>query len=170
MKIASQNSLAGPGTFTEQFQRLKAWGFVGVEDSSWEKQDGCRCKKLLSLESEIMQAMDHTGLPVTSICGGLHFEFLDSNPSKRQADVERLKNVLQLAGRLHANGVIMVPIFHQHFHGVVPPPDLSPWKTSVELQKELLLVELKELAKVAEDAGTSIILEPLNRYEAPWLN
>jgi sugar phosphate isomerase/epimerase len=170
MKIACQNPLAGPGTFTEQFQRLKDWGFEGVEISSWDKQDGCRCKKLLSLESEIAQAMDRTGLPVTSICGGVHFEFLDAEPAKRDADVERLRNVLRLAGRLGANGVIMVPVFHRHIHGVVPPPDLSPWKTSVELQKELLLVHLKELARVAQQAGTSVILEPLNRYEAPWFN
>lgn len=170
MKIACQNPIAGPGTLLEQFQRIKQHGFEGVEISSWDKIDGCRCKKLLSLEGEIQSAMEQTGLPVTSICGGVHFEFLDVDPSKRQTDVERMKDVLQLAGRLKANGVILVPIFHKHHHGVTPPPDLSPWKSSVELQKELLLVELKELAAVAEEAGTSVILEPLNRYEAPWFN
>jgi len=170
MKIACQNGLAGPGSFTEQFELLKRCGFEGVEISSWEKLDGCRCRKLLSVESEIIEAMERTGLPVTSICGGVHFEFLDADPAKRDADIDRLRNVLRLAGRLRANGVIMVPIFHRHIHGVVPPPDLSPWKTSVELQKELLLVQLKDLAKVATEAGTSVILEPLNRYEAPWFN
>lgn len=170
MKIACQNSIAGDGTILEQFQRLEEWGFEGVELTCWEKLDGCRCKGILRIEGEVRAAMKATGLPVTSICGGIHFEFLDGDRAKRDADIERLKIVLRLAGRLGANGVIMVPIFHRHLHGVVPPPDLSPWKTSVELQKELLHVELKELAKVAGDAGTSIILEPLNRYEAPWFN
>jgi sugar phosphate isomerase/epimerase len=162
--------MAGPGTWLEQFQRIKEWGFEGVEITCWEKLDGCRCKALLSVEGEIRSAMDRTGLPVTSICGGVHFEFLDSDPAKREADLERMRNVMRLAGRLGANGVILVPLFHKHFHGVVPPPDLSPWKTSLELQKELLFVELKDLAKVAQQAGTSVILEPLNRYEAPWFN
>jgi len=170
MKISCQNGLAGPGAFFEQFQRLKAWGFEGVEMSVWDRLDGCRCKKILSLETEIRQAMDQTGLPVISICGGIHFEFMDVDPAKRRADMERMKNVLRLAGRLKAGGVIMVPVFHQHIHGVTPPPDLSPWKTSVELQKELLVLELGELATVAEEAGTSVILEPLNRHEAPWFN
>jgi len=170
MKISCHNTITGPGTIGEQFQRLKTWGFEGVELSVWDYLDGCRCKKLLSLETEIRQAMDRTGLPVTSVCGGIHFEFMDVDPVKRKADLERMKNVLRLAGRLKAGGVIMVPLFHRHCHGVTPPPDLSPWKTSVELQKELLILELGELATIAGEAGTSVILEPLNRYEAPWLN
>ncbi|MBI4028151.1 MAG: sugar phosphate isomerase/epimerase [Verrucomicrobia bacterium] len=170
MKIVCQNHIAGEGSLLEQFQRLQQWGFEGAEIVAWEKSDGCRSKGLLRMESEIKAAMDRTGLPVTSICGGIHFEFLDADPAKRAADIERLKNALRLAGRLGANGVIMVPAFHPHFHGVTLPPDLSPWKTSVELQKELLAVQLKEAAPVAEEAGASIILEPLNRYEAPWFN
>lgn len=170
MKIACQNTLAGAGTMTEQFLRLKEWGFEGVEVSSWEKLDGCRCKKLLSLEDDIKRAMDKSGLPVTSICGGIHFEFLDINADKRRADCERMANVLQLAGRLGAGGVVMVPIFHGLFNAVTPPPDLSPWKTSLEAQKEILVAELRELAKVAVASKTKIILEPLNRYEAPWFN
>lgn len=170
MTISCQTAVAGNGTLLQQFQWIKDFGFEGVEINSWEKLDGCRGKKLLSLEGEIKAAMDKTGLPVTSICGGVHFEFLDVDPEKRRADMERMKNALKLAGRLKANGVILVPIFHRHIHGVIPPPDLSPWKTSVELQKELLTVEVKELAEVAGEAGTSVILEPLNRYEAPWFN
>jgi sugar phosphate isomerase/epimerase len=166
MKIACQVGLAGPGSITEQFQRLKDWGFEGVEITPWDRIDGDRAKFALSQEREVKAAMDATGLPVTSICGGVHFECLHPDPEKRRADLERVKTVVQLTGRLGAAGMILVPIFN----GTPQLPDLEPLKSSVEMQKDLLVAELKELAPVAEAAGACVILEPLNRYEAPWFN
>jgi sugar phosphate isomerase/epimerase len=166
MRIACQLSLAGRGTIAQQFQWLKDWGYEGVEITPWEYLDGDRCKYALSTESEVKAAMDKTGLPVTTICGGIHFEFLHPDADKRRADVARLKALLHMAGRLGATGIIMVPIFN----GTPTLPDLWPVKSSLDAQQELLLAELRHIAPVAEESGACVILEPLNRYEAPWFN
>jgi sugar phosphate isomerase/epimerase len=49
-------------------------------------------------------------------------------------------------------------------------PDLSPLHTGAELERELLLAQLRDLAPAAQAAGTRLFLEPLNRYEAYLVN
>jgi sugar phosphate isomerase/epimerase len=49
-------------------------------------------------------------------------------------------------------------------------PDLSPYKTGAELEKELFVEQLEELASAARDAGVPIFLEPLNSYEQHLVN
>src|SRR5690242_5382292 len=91
MKIACQASLAGRTSIGEQFRCLKQWGFEGVELAPWQYLEGDRCKYALSQEDEVKAAMQETGLPVTTICGGIHFDFLHLDAEERRADVERLK-------------------------------------------------------------------------------
>ena len=49
----------------------------------------------------------------------------------------------------------------------IPPPE--PPKTLYDLQCEILIEELAEIAPVAEETGTLVLLEPLNRYESRFL-
>jgi sugar phosphate isomerase/epimerase len=49
----------------------------------------------------------------------------------------------------------------------MPPP--APPKTLYDLQKEVLIEELREIAPVAESTGAKVVLEPLNRYESRFL-
>ena len=168
MKLACQANLSGQTNILTQFTKLKEWGFEGVELTPWTYLDGDRAKYALSLEADVMAAMDKTGLGVTTICGGLHFDFLNPDPAKRRADFNRLAAMLKLAGRLGATGVIMVPIFN----GAPQLPDSTgvPFRSSIDLQRDLLIAELRSMAEVTEESGACIILEPLNRYEAPWFN
>ena len=54
----------------------------------------------------------------------------------------------------------MVPIF-----GAPRISDLSPYKSTAELETELLVELLKDLGGYAEEVGNIVLLEPLNRYE-----
>jgi sugar phosphate isomerase/epimerase len=166
MKLACQADLTGQTEVLAQFTLVQKWSFAGVELTPWKYLEGDRAKYALSLEEDVKTAMDKTGLPVTTICGGLHFDFLNPDPAKRRADFNRLSLILRLAGRIGATGVIMVPIFN----GAPQLPDLMPLRSSVDLQRDLLIAELRTMATVAEDSGSCVILEPLNRYEAPWFN
>jgi len=76
-----------------------------------------------------------------------------------------LKKLLETMGEMEISGIMIVPIFG-------PPEilDLSPYKGPVELEREVLLSELPELAQYAQDSGTCIWLEPLNRYETHFIN
>ena len=48
-------------------------------------------------------------------------------------------------------------------------PDLSPYADAVTLEKRLLAELIKELAPIAAENGTLLLLEPLNRYETHLL-
>ncbi|HLZ08184.1 MAG TPA: sugar phosphate isomerase/epimerase family protein, partial [Chloroflexota bacterium] len=85
--------------------------------------------------------------------------------AERAAGLNQLRGRLELCGRLGAVAVLLVPIF-----GPPQLPDLSPCHTAVELEQELLLAGLKELASVADEYHSVLMLEPLNRYETHLVN
>ena len=91
---------------------------------------------------------------------------LDPDPRRRAAGVELTRRRLDLARRLGAAGVLVVPQFGRE-PGL---PDLSPWKSAVELEQELFMWHLRELLPAMAEAGVPVFLEPLNRYEAHLVN
>lgn len=91
---------------------------------------------------------------------------LDADPAVREDAFRRTSGRLTLAGELGAVGVLVVPQFGR----TAALHDLSPWKTGAELERELLLCQLGELAPTAREAGVHLFLEPLNRYEAYIVN
>ncbi|MCA9876190.1 MAG: sugar phosphate isomerase/epimerase [Thermomicrobiales bacterium] len=91
---------------------------------------------------------------------------LDADPAQREAAKTLIRERLDLAGKLGAVGVLTVPQF-----GRAPAlPDLSPLATGAQLERDLLLAQLRELAPSAAAAGVSLFMEPLNRYEAYIVN
>jgi sugar phosphate isomerase/epimerase len=55
-----------------------------------------------------------------------------------------------------------VPIFNNNDR----VPDLSPWRSRAQIERELLLAMLAPLAEHAAQVGAAVLLEPLNRYES----
>lgn len=91
---------------------------------------------------------------------------IDPDPAERSAAKDLMRRRLDLAAALGAVGVLTVPQF-----GSAPRlPDLSPYKSAAELERELFVEQLEELAPAARDAGVPIFLEPLNRYEQHLVN
>jgi sugar phosphate isomerase/epimerase len=91
---------------------------------------------------------------------------VDADPAVRAAAKEGIRTRLELAARLGAAGVLVVPQF-----GRQPAlPDLRPYMSAHDLERELLICQLRELAPAAAAAGVSLFLEPLNRYEAYLVN
>ena len=91
---------------------------------------------------------------------------LDADSAQREAAKATIRERLDLAAKLGAVGVLVVPQF-----GRGPAlPDLTPYATGAQLERNLLLAQLRELAPAAAAAGVSLFLEPLNRYEAYIVN
>jgi sugar phosphate isomerase/epimerase len=89
-----------------------------------------------------------------------------ADPAERTAAKEEIRRRLGLAGEVGAVGVLVVPQF-----GRGPAlPDLSPLATAADLERDLLLAQLREVAPAAKAAGIPLYLEPLNRYEAYLVN
>jgi len=155
MKLASQENLIPGGTLQDKLARMESYGFEGVE--FWGKGISDRM-------AEIKEALASSSVRPSTICAGYGGCLLDSKKEERKRAMEDIRILLKAGADLGVVGLITVPIF-----GGPRLPDLSPYRQAVEMEKELLVLELKELGKYAEDVGCRILLEPLNRYETHLL-
>jgi len=155
MKLSCQEGLVPGDTFAEKLCNLERYGFEGVE------LNGGRLNDPAGL-AERRNALKDSPVRASSICGGHPAELVHADRSRRQTCVDALKRHLDIAAELGAVGPITVPIFNSNDR----IPDMSPWKSRGEAEKELLLAMLQTLIPHAEQAGAAILLEPLNRYES----
>lgn len=156
MKLSCQEGLVKGASIEEKMEKLVQWGFEGIE--FWGSG-------LKERTEEIKHAAERTGIKVSTICAGYRETPLDSNPQARKVAVQDIKELLSLAAELGAVGLIFVPIF-----GAPRIPDLSPYKTAIEIERELLLCLLEDIGKYAEKVGAYLLIEPLNRYETHFIN
>ncbi|MDA0748795.1 MAG: sugar phosphate isomerase/epimerase, partial [bacterium] len=75
---------------------------------------------------------------------------------------DAIRKLMEMAAELGAVGPISVPIFNR----MERLPDLSPYRSRHELEKELLVHLLGEIGTHGEAVGSCLLLEPLNRYES----
>ncbi len=155
MKLSCQEGLIPGETFAEKLRNLERYGFEGVE------LNGGRLNDAAGL-TERKEALHDSPVKASSICGGYPAELVHADPARRRACADALKRHLDYAAELGAVGPITVPIFN----GNDRLPDMSPWKTRAEAEKEVLLAMLHTLIPHAEQVGAAILLEPLNRYES----
>lgn len=155
MKLSCQEGLVPGRSFAEKLRNLEAYGFDGIELNGGHllDQDGLAERKA---------ALNDSPVRASSICGGYPAELVHPDTRRRQACADALRRQLDLGAELGATGPITVPIFN----GNDRLPDLSPYKTRAELERELLATMLAPLAAHAEQVGAAILLEPLNRYES----
>ncbi len=145
-----------PGkTLNEKLTKMESYGFRGAE--FWGRG-------LPERMDEIKEALASTKLKASTICAGYGGCLLDTDKNERKKAMEDIKALLKAGADLGVVGLITVPIF-----GGPRIPDLTPYAPAVEIEKKLLVLELKELGKHAQDVGCLVLLEPLNRYETHLL-
>ncbi len=155
MKLALREEMTPGTTLADRLGWLERMGLDGIELSGAS----------LGLPPEEVTAIV-AGSPVGAANVSGATTLLHPDPQEREAGKELTRRRLELAGRLGAAGVLLVPQF-----GRTPElMDLSPFKTGVELERELLVLQLRELAPAAAAANVPLFLEPLNRYEAHLVN
>lgn len=155
MKLASQEGLAVGATLAEKLDSLAAAGYAGIEFGG---------SALGERIEEIRKATESHPVKPATICAGFKGCPLDADPRERataSADIHRL---LGIAGELGMAGLIVVPIF-----GAPRIPDLSPLAPAVQLERELLVKLCDDWGRSAAAANTTLLLEPLNRYETHLL-
>jgi sugar phosphate isomerase/epimerase len=153
MKLAVRESMVPGATLEEKLSCLKRCGYDGIELTNAETMK----------RHDLVPVVHQSGLGVSTLAGIT--TLLDPDPKVRAGAVDLLKSWLEVTAALNGVGVIVVPIF-----GRPVLPDLSPYKTPVELETELLLAELKAIAPFVEKVGSTVIIEPLNRYETHFVN
>jgi sugar phosphate isomerase/epimerase len=157
VKLAVQENRVPGSTLAERVALAEDMGFEGME--FWGADIGERIP-------EIVKAFAGRKIKPCTVCAGYEGALICADPKDRAAAREGILQRLRIAGDLGMVGIIVVPGFHRH----KSIPDLSPFKTSRELETEVLVTQLREMAPQAEKTGAIILLEPLNRYEAHYLN
>jgi sugar phosphate isomerase/epimerase len=155
MKIAVRENMVPGADLEERLDFLERIGYDGIELTNLPTVSRSPCEL-----ARIFR--DHWVRPTT--IEGVR-QLLDPDPAARQSSLDLLRERLALAATLDAVGVLVVPIF-----GGPRVPDLSPHQTALGLERGLFLAELQHIAGDAERAGSTVILEPLNRYETHFIN
>ena len=148
LRISSQFGAAPGKSEEEKLANMKKCGCEAVEVHGSAVGLGAKYKKMA----------DDAGLEVSVICWGSHSGDL-CKEDKGRIDVLRddLKKALETAGELKAKGVIYVPAFKHET------------KLTNQEIRERTIAFLTEMGEFAKQCKTSIILEPLCRYEAFFL-
>jgi len=142
----------------EKLRNLEAYGYDGIELGG----SASLGEKL----GEVKQAFSVSEVRPSAICSGYSGDLLATEKDSRVQAIEGIAQRLRWASEIGAVGVIVVPTF-----GPPKVPNLFPlFKDERELEYRLLLEELRIVAKTAEDTGTKVLLEPLNRYETHLIN
>ncbi|KNC87910.1 sugar phosphate isomerase/epimerase family protein [Trabulsiella odontotermitis] len=157
MKIATQNQPFFPTTLREKFHYIKGMGFDGFEI------DG---RLLVDHLDEVKAAIKATGLPVITACGGYDGWIGDFIEERRLNGLQQIARILEALSEVGGKGII-VPAAWGMFTFRLPPMT-SP--RSLEGDRKAVSASLRWLDEVAARTGTTVYLEPLNRYQDHMIN
>jgi sugar phosphate isomerase/epimerase len=156
MKLACQEGLVPGATFAEKLRNMERYGFDGVELAGAAMLDDAGW-------AERKAALADSPIRPSSSCGGHPLRLVHPDPAERRVTLDSLKRLMERAAEVEPGwGPILVPIFNRDPR----VPDLSPYMSSHQLEIELLVCLLRELAAHGEQCGSVALLEPLNRYES----
>jgi sugar phosphate isomerase/epimerase len=156
MKLAFREELTPGESLPAKLAWLEEVGIDGIELSA---------ASLDLPADEVRRIMADSSVAAANVAGSV--DLLHPEPHMRTQAIELMRSRLDLAGQLGAKaGVLVVPQFGRQSR----LPDLSPLKSAIELERELLVLQLRELVPAAQAAGVPMFLEPLNRYEAHLVN
>ncbi len=143
------------------------WGLIPTDDDINAKLDYLEANDFQAVEitsnfgwvqkngMKLVEALKGRKLFLSTACGPSRFDHADK--SKNDAEVERFLPLLELLGKMKSVGLIICPARGK------PEVGLK------ELREDFVTNTGKRLAQKAAECGTSIVLEPLQRRETPFL-
>jgi len=150
---AAEMTLTGD-TLEEKFTFVRKVGFDGIELSA--RGDGIFGARI----DELRRARDAGVLMPTAVVHMDHF-IGDFDAGRRRDAIEQLKIHLSTIAAAGGNGIVSPHAFGLFSRRL--PPFTPP--RSVEDSRAALVEALRELGEHAESVGTTVYLEPLNRFE-----
>ncbi|MFB0507423.1 MAG: TIM barrel protein [Thermodesulfobacteriota bacterium] len=144
------------GSIKDAFALASQLGYDGVELH-------IRCPSEINRD-EVKKLADKYGLGIPTLGTGMAatqegLTFSDPNPDIRHRAVTRIKEHIALAA--HLNSAVTIGSINGRLGN---DPQKRP------IHREAALDCLKECSSAAAEAGVTILLEPLNRYECDYLN
>ena len=162
LKLSSQEGVMAGRSLNEKLDNMETWGYVGLELSG---------RGLARQVEKYQKALQGRKVKVSAICGGFQGCIMGVDKADRDKALATMKEILTAAGQLGSTGMIMVPAFnrakalpHKEARKLLTGFDRWDMRRAHD-PKPLLL----ELAEHAAQAGTRVILEPLNRGECYFM-
>lgn len=132
--------------FLERLTKAKEWGFDGVEFWNWDNKD----------LSAIVERAAGLGLEIVTFQSNLGGTLID--PKDRPRFVANIATSIEKARSAGVRRLFLLTDELGEDRSVKP----LPYEISPERKYESVLAGLKELAPIAEKAGVTLLLEPLN--------
>jgi sugar phosphate isomerase/epimerase len=157
MKLACQEHILPGEDILEKWEFAASAGFDGIELHGTEAWRG----RLDDLESAREQ-----GVVFSSVCLISDRFIGDLDACRRREAVDHMKHLLSGIAELGGSGAVTPAAFG------LASKRLPPFEVprTEEEDRRVLLDALEELGEHAENEGTLVLLEPLNRYEDHMLN
>ncbi len=148
LKFSSQLGVIPGKELPEKLAWMEKAGFDAVEPHG----------NVVGNAKEFLSALRNTKLKVSALCWGSVTGTMVSRDAAQRADaVEQFKRAIDTAAELNCNGVIHVPAFKHETD-----------RSNQEI-REIVVDTYPAIGEYAVQAGTRVLLEPLNRNEAFFL-
>jgi sugar phosphate isomerase/epimerase len=157
VKLACQEHILPGDDILEKWEFASSAGFDGIELRGTDTWRG---------RLDDLKAAREEGVVFSSVCLISDRFIGDLDAARRRDAVEHMKHLLSGIAELGGNGAITPAAFGLTSKRL--PPFEVP-RTEEEDQR-VLLDALEELEEHADEKGTLVLLEPLNRYEDHMLN
>lgn len=155
MKLAIREQLLPGASLHERLNLARDLGFAGVEFAA----DG-----LDDRIDEIDEALRKRDLAASGLHMGGIDGWVSADIGRRQNASDRLREALSCALDLEADYVSFAP-----HYGASDMPDLTPFASPLDLQREMLIWLLRGFSDLADAMDTKLALLPLNRAETAFL-
>lgn len=150
LNISFQEGTAPGANLNEKFDFMEEHGVVGFEPHG---------KPMLARLQEMKDALKGRNIKVSAICAGFDGFILSADPEIRKKCRDTMEALIIGAGELESVGVIIVPAFNSQV----------PVMPHTQETRDFLCEQFNEMGTFAQQHGTTVILEPLNRKEAFYL-
>ncbi len=149
LRLSCQEGVAPGNSLTEKLDFLESLGFEGLEPGG-----GNLSKRV----EDFQKALSGRKIKISAICAGFSGVPISEKEEERKKSMDTSKEILTAAGALGSTGMILVPAFNGQTK-----------MGNQEAREFLVKTYLPEIGDHAAKAGTSLILEPLNRGECFFL-
>ena len=156
MKLAVQEHLLSGRSVADKLRHAQALGLTGVEFSA---------VGLTERVPEIVTALEQTGMSAAAVNLGKRDGYLSPVLAERENAIDAMRQAMADALDLGANHVVFVP----HFGGP-RMPDLTPYRSPIELEAEMMIWLLRTVSDLAYAIGVELDMLPVNHYESYFLN
>ncbi len=151
IKISFQDGIAPGRNLEERFDFMEESGITGFEP---------RADDIIKNVSKYQKLLKYRNIRISAIQSGYKGFLCSGSRIVRNEYLCIMKEIIDSAGELGANGVIIIP---ETARAVFPDKNTS------DIYRDAL-DHLYEFAEYAGRHNTTIILKPVNRKEASWIN